>query len=78
MIIISRRAIRFFELFLGKGIGALAFYPFIFIDPKTKITKELINHEKIHLRQQIELLIIPFLNYFVIMNIKQKYLEQDS
>ena len=66
MIIISQRAINFFELILGKGISALAFYPFIFIAPDTEITEELINHEQIHLRQQIELLIIPFYIWYLI------------
>ncbi len=45
-------------------IAAIAIYPFIFARTTTKLTKELINHEKIHLRQQVELLIIPFyINY---------------
>ena len=56
MIIISKTAIKFFELILGKGISALAFYPFIFVHPDTEVTEELINHEYIHLKQQIELL----------------------
>ena len=43
-------------------VGALALFPFIFIkstlDENRK--KILINHERIHLRQQLEMLILPF------------------
>lgn len=44
-----------------KGYIGITIFPFMFL--KQKALKEnavLINHEKIHLRQQIELLIIPF------------------
>lgn len=44
-----------------RGYLGMAIYPFMFL--KTKALKEniaLLNHEKIHLRQQIELLVIPF------------------
>jgi len=47
-----------------KGYTGITIFPFVFL--KRKALKEdavLINHEKIHLRQQVELLIIPF--YFV-------------
>jgi hypothetical protein len=40
---------------------AMALFPFmLFKDPRQKGNILLINHEKIHFRQQIELLIIPF------------------
>lgn len=51
--------------------AAMAIYPFILIKRKEyKHDKTLVNHEKIHHKQQIELLIIPFyiiylLNYLV-------------
>jgi len=44
-----------------KGYTGITIFPFVFL--KRKALKEdaiLINHEKIHLRQQVELLIIPF------------------
>lgn len=52
-----------------KGYVGFAVYPFIFIK-KGRATDVVINHEKIHLRQQKELLIIVFfiayaLNYLV-------------
>ena len=68
MIIRSDRALRFFGIFLGgsQGIRVLAFWPFIFIASDTIIDDELINHERIHLRQQIEMLIIPFYIWYLI------------
>ncbi|MFA4867386.1 MAG: hypothetical protein WC623_04265 [Pedobacter sp.] len=47
--------------------NAMAVYPFILL--KNKFQKEdlvLINHERIHLRQQLELLIIPFYLLYLI------------
>lgn len=53
-------------------IGGITLFPFIFISSKLSINRKpvLINHEKIHIRQQIELLVIPFyliyfLNYLI-------------
>ncbi|AOM76556.1 hypothetical protein BFS30_04930 [Pedobacter steynii] len=49
----------------------MAIFPFIILQNKhQKANKALVNHERIHLRQQLELLIIPFyllyiLNYLV-------------
>lgn len=45
----------------------MALYPFILIrDPKDKDSQTLIHHEKIHLRQQLELLIVPFYILYLI------------
>lgn len=44
-----------------KGYLGITLFPFMIL--KTKALREnvaLVNHEKIHLRQQLELLIIPF------------------
>ena len=49
----------------------MALFPFILLkDVRLKKDKQIINHEQIHLRQQLELLIVPFyllylLNYLV-------------
>lgn len=43
-----------------KGWGGIALFPFIFIEKQYKGNKKIINHEKIHIRQQLELLIVPF------------------
>jgi len=68
MVIVSDRALWFFGLFLGgsENVRALAFWPFIFVSSKTTIDPVLINHERIHLRQQIEMLLIPFYIMYLI------------
>ncbi|WP_225036838.1 hypothetical protein [Winogradskyella sp. SM1960] len=44
-----------------KGYIGITLFPFVFLKSKDlKGDKVLLNHEKIHLRQQLELLIIPF------------------
>ena len=75
MIVVSHRAIRFFERLLGPGIAGLAFFPFIFISPNVKITPELLNHERIHLRQQLEMLIIPFYIWYLIALKRKGYMN---
>ena len=56
---------KFWTIILPKlNANAMALYPFILL--KNKSQKQdyiLINHEKIHLQQQLELLILPF--YFL-------------
>lgn len=48
-------------------INGIALFPFILIcDPEDKKNKVLINHEKIHLRQQLEMLIIFFYIFYVV------------
>ncbi len=48
-------------------INGIALFPFIFIrKPEDKENNILINHEKIHLRQQLEMLIIFFYIFYVI------------
>jgi len=42
----------------GGRIGGITIFPFIFVEDKND--KELVNHERIHIRQQIEMLVIPF------------------
>jgi len=43
-------------------VGGIALFPFIFIKSSldSERKKVLINHERIHLRQQLEMLLIPF------------------
>lgn len=46
---------------LGKDIMGMALFPFILVKEEyLKTNTRIINHEKIHLKQQIEMLIIPF------------------
>jgi hypothetical protein len=52
-------------------VNGIALFPFVLVKDKRLLkSKTFINHEHIHLRQQIELLVIPFylfylLNYFI-------------
>ncbi|OSY87275.1 membrane protein [Tenacibaculum holothuriorum] len=58
MILISKHII-------PKGFVGLTLYPFIFLKRKDlKLNYELVNHEKIHLKQQQELLIIFFYLFY--------------
>lgn len=43
------------------GFRGLTLYPFVFLKDKSdKENVVLLNHERIHIRQQIELLVVPF------------------
>ncbi len=52
---------------IPKGYSGLTIYPFVFLKYKNFKTDDvLINHEKIHLRQQLEMLIFPFYIFYVL------------
>lgn len=42
------------------GYAAITIYPFIIFKKREYMTSIVLNHEKIHLRQQLELLVLPF------------------
>lgn len=52
---------------IPKGFRGLTVFPFVFVkyawDKKNVI---FVNHERIHLRQQLELLVIPFFIWYVL------------
>lgn len=51
---------------LPKGAVGLTLFPFIILrDKKDANNLILINHEKIHIRQQLELLVIPFYIWYL-------------
>lgn len=61
MIIVCQRLLK------NTKINGITLYPFIFIkNPEDKQDRVLINHEKIHLRQQLELLIVFFYILYII------------
>lgn len=67
----------FFKYIIPSRFSALTIYPFIFIRNKEdKANTILLNHEKIHLQQQKELLIlffyIAYLVCFLVKLIKEK------
>lgn len=52
---------------IASGFLGFACWPFIFIKSnRVKQDRIFINHERIHLRQQIELLVIPFFIWYAI------------
>lgn len=52
---------RFLKFFAGKYVSAMALWPFILVkNIETKESQVTIHHEKIHIRQQIEMLVLPF------------------
>lgn len=55
-----------FKYFTPRGFRGLTFYPFVFLaDKDDKLNEEFINHERIHIRQQLELLIVPFYLWYI-------------
>ncbi|TDD94406.1 hypothetical protein [Flavobacterium cellulosilyticum] len=52
---------------IPKGYRGLTLFPFVFVKYRFDIDNLVfINHERIHLRQQLELLIIPFYVWYII------------
>ena len=77
MVIVSPLIIRFFEMFFfrNSNINAMSLWPFVVLsDKRLRYDEALINHERIHLRQQIELLIIPFYVWYVIAYWRKGYM----
>jgi hypothetical protein len=55
------------KLLKNTKITGITLFPFIFLkNTEDKINKTIINHEKIHLRQQIELLVIFFYIWYIL------------
>lgn len=74
---------KFFTFFIRRNTLAITLWPLILLRNKElKGDAALINHEKIHLKQQFELLVIPFYllyileflyHYFKLKNIDSAY-----
>ncbi|WP_306353215.1 hypothetical protein [Flavobacterium sp. '19STA2R22 D10 B1'] len=61
-----------------KGFSGLTLWPFILVrEKKHKEDTVLINHEKIHIRQQIELLIVPFFLWYGIEFLYRYYQKRN-
>ena len=55
------------EYLTPRGFRGLAFFPFVcMVNKEDKFNKVFINHEKIHIRQQLELLILPFFVWYTL------------
>lgn len=58
MVLLAPRLVRVITFNFAR---AITLYPFIFLSAaRDKTDRPLINHERIHLRQQLELWVIPF------------------
>ena len=54
-----------FKYLVPKGFRGFTFFPFVFLsEEKDKSNDSLLNHERIHIRQQLELLVIPFFLWY--------------
>jgi len=50
---------------IPKGYQGITFFPFILVSNKNlKQNQVMVNHEKIHLRQQLEMFILPFFLWY--------------
>lgn len=64
LIIISPK---FLKVLTGNLARGMALFPFIIVkDKDAQVNERLINHEKIHLIQQLELLILPFYIWYAL------------
>ena len=52
-------------MLIPKKFGGWVFWPFVFVRSKKQLEDPVfLNHERIHMRQQAELLIIPFFLWY--------------
>lgn len=52
---------------LPRSVSAVALFPFVLLKHQDLSTNAvLLNHEKIHLRQQLELLVLPFYMWYLL------------
>ena len=50
-----------FKYLTPKGFRGFTFFPFVFLsNEEDKLNAVFLNHERIHIRQQLELLVLPF------------------
>lgn len=60
MILVSRYIV-------PRGYLGITIFPFVFVKHENlKLDEALINHERIHLRQQLEFLILPFFMWYIV------------
>lgn len=53
------------KYFIPQGFRSITLFPFILLKhQKDKVDACLLNHEKIHIRQQLELFILPFFIWY--------------
>jgi hypothetical protein len=56
-----------FKYLIPKGYRGLTLYPFVIIsNEKDRSDSTFLNHEKIHIRQHVEMLVFPFYVWYII------------
>lgn len=66
------------KFFTPKGFNGITIFPFVILrDVKNKMNLRLINHEKIHIRQQLELLVLPFFIWYLVEYLFRLYQFKD-
>ncbi len=64
---------------IPKGFRGITLFPFIIVSENNlKQNPVMINHEKIHIRQQMELLILPFFIWYGIEFLMKWFLCKDK
>lgn len=54
-----------FKYLTPKGFRGITFFPFvILVDKKDGLNPVFVNHERVHIRQQLEMLVIPFFVWY--------------
>lgn len=62
-----------------KGYRGLTVFPFVFLKQRESVADVvLLNHEKIHLRQQSELLVLPFFVWYTLAFLCHFLMEKDA
>jgi len=62
-LIIKTRLVKIITFGFANGI---TLYPFVLFRKETKLSSRLLNHEKIHLRQQLEMLVLFFYLWYIL------------
>ncbi|MCF6130857.1 hypothetical protein [Flavobacterium wongokense] len=63
---------------IPKGFRGITLFPFILLSGRDlKLDEVMINHEKIHIRQQLELLILPFFIWYGIEFLVKLIIHKD-
>lgn len=65
-------------IFLRKGFAGMAIWPFIIVRYKATASDRLINHERIHLAQQAEMLVVFFYIWYTLEYIVRLIQYRDS
>ena len=61
-----------------KWVSGITLYPFIILKNECSSDNEILNHEKIHIAQQKELLVFPFMLWYIIEFIIRLIIYWDS